>query len=258
MHPEDRRYLLGALRAAPTLPAFAREALHAKATIPRLPEASHPRGGTQGSGEMLRLLTLGESTMAGVGVERHADGFTGALARRLTVHTGRPVDWVVHARNGATARDTATELLPATERNPPDIIVVGLGANDTFQLRPPWRWRRHLHALVHGLSHRFGTVPVVFAHFPPVGDFPAFTPRMQRVFGGLADLHHAALQRVAAAHPHVVYMDEPVTFEAWAERAPEPVSPEALFCDGVHPSALAYGVWGEMVADHIHEAVLRP
>ncbi|MFD4764213.1 hypothetical protein ACFWOJ_36970, partial [Streptomyces sp. NPDC058439] len=79
------------------------ETVGAPAGEPAGERAGAAAGGAAGAGP-LRVAVVGESTAAGCGVERHEEGFTGQFARELSARTGRPVDWAVRGRYGATAR----------------------------------------------------------------------------------------------------------------------------------------------------------
>ncbi|MFK7936589.1 MAG: GDSL-type esterase/lipase family protein, partial [Saprospiraceae bacterium] len=135
------QYFFGALLAIPFLPVLVYQGKRVRATIPDLGEAQGETIGRVGAeGELLRLLTLGESTFAGVGVTTHEEGITAELARLLTAHYQRPVEWRVLAKSGYTAKQVHDELLPKIPAVDYDIIVIGLGGNETFQLNRPLRW----------------------------------------------------------------------------------------------------------------------
>ena len=110
---------------------------------PRLPEAEPPfEGAVTGAAPGLRLLVLGESTAAGVGVSRHEEGLAGQTARALAATTGCGVRWTARGRNGATAFETHRDLLPAVTMPRADVVVLALGVNDTVRLHAPRRWTR--------------------------------------------------------------------------------------------------------------------
>ncbi|MGB7479647.1 MAG: SGNH/GDSL hydrolase family protein, partial [Burkholderiaceae bacterium] len=77
-----RRYL-PELIALPLLPLLVAQGRRTRRVTPRLPEAGGPDCGLagSGSGRPLRLLAVGESPVAGVGVLRHDEAITGQLAR---------------------------------------------------------------------------------------------------------------------------------------------------------------------------------
>ncbi len=79
------RFWLMCLMLAPLLVVQARRA---RRDTPRLPEAGGADRGREGSGDgpPLRLLVVGESTAAGVGVAEHRQGLGAHLARALARH----------------------------------------------------------------------------------------------------------------------------------------------------------------------------
>jgi lysophospholipase L1-like esterase len=202
--------------------------------IPVLPEAAGPRSGSEGVGEPLRLTVLGESTAAGVGVERIEDGLAVQLARGLAQRAGRRVDWQLFARTGATVEKARRELLPEASQRPSDVAVVVLGVNDTLRLTGRGGWRRSVAALVAALrAEQDDTGRVLLTGLPDMGAFPALPQPLRTVLG----LHSRALDRelrvLAATDPHVRHVPLPSMVEA-----AEPFSP-----DGFHPSAGSYRVW---------------
>jgi lysophospholipase L1-like esterase len=189
--------------------------------------------------------------VAGVGVTDHLDGLTGAVVRTLAQGTGQAVHWQVLARSGYTAQRVLTELvgqLPATAF---DIILVGLGGNDTFDLSRPLTFRRHLRQLIRQLQLRQPQARIVIASLPPVGDFPAFPQPLRFVLGGLARLHEAVIRDVPPQFARVYYVDKPIRFQQWAARLGPARTITDFFSDGVHPSSLTYTVWGKEIADYM-------
>ena len=70
------KYLAGAGIALPLLPILYRQAIRVKASVPVLPEAETPFGEVAvAETPPFRLLLIGESTLAGVGVKTHDEGF---------------------------------------------------------------------------------------------------------------------------------------------------------------------------------------
>jgi len=139
-------------------------------SVPILPDAEGPRGIVPGSaGRSLRLLVIGESTMSGVGVATHEQGFTGALARTLGAGWGAKVQWRVYARSGFTLRRLKAEVLPLIEETETDLIVVGMGGNEAFKMNTPAGFRRDMQAVIDDLRARFGPdVPIAFPNMPPI------------------------------------------------------------------------------------------
>ncbi|MCO1655028.1 SGNH/GDSL hydrolase family protein [Pseudonocardia sp. S2-4] len=208
--------------------------------IPVLPEAAGPRAGSVGAGGPLAPAVLGESTAAGVGVERIEDGLATRLAHELADRGGRRVGWRVSARTGATAREARSELLAAAAAEPSDVAVVVLGVNDTLRLTGRAGWRRDVAAMVAAL--RAVQPPdgrVVLAGVPDLGAFPALPRPLRTVLGR----HSRALDRelrALARAPGVLHAPVPTLTGA-----------DALATDGFHPGATSYRDWAAALADRL-------
>ncbi len=78
------KYYLGGLLIAPLLPLMYWQGKQIRKTIPQLPEATGNEGFVDFNSEhTLNILVIGESTIAGVGVEKQEEGFSGTLANEL-------------------------------------------------------------------------------------------------------------------------------------------------------------------------------
>ncbi|MEQ8702398.1 MAG: SGNH/GDSL hydrolase family protein [Phaeodactylibacter sp.] len=251
----DLKYIAGALVILPLLPVMYVQGRRIRASVPRLPPAAGPSGLVgKPVGTPFRLATLGESTIAGIGVATHKEGFSGTLASCIAEQTGRPVAWNVYAKSGYTAARVKTSLVPAMRATEADLIVIGLGGNDAFTLNAPWQWRRDIRELILELRNEFPQTPVVFTNMPPIRKFPAFTPLMKWVIGNHVELLGRELERIVAPLVNVYYYNRAITLEDWRERLNVSAPPSDFFSDGVHPSKLTYQVWARDFAGFIKEA----
>ena len=101
------RYLSGAIISFPLLPLMYYQGKQIRASVPELPEAKGNEGQYQSNGKntsVLNIISIGESTIAGVGVKTHEEGFTGTLAKELSNLFNVSVKWKVYARSGYTAK----------------------------------------------------------------------------------------------------------------------------------------------------------
>lgn len=238
------RYLLGATAALPLLPLMYWHSKRILAAVPKLPDATGPVGEV-GEGKPFKLIAIGESTFAGVGVETHEQGFTAALARVLAGGLENRVSWKVYARSGFTAARLNEAILPEITETEADLIIIGTGGNDAFKLSTPWTFRRDVDHMVRQLRQRFPGVPIAFPNVPPIKEFPAFTPLIKWTIGNLVELHGEELARIADSHKDVVFNEEIIRLKPWAKVLGMDEDPTAFFSDGVHPSGLTYRVWGE-------------
>lgn len=218
--------------------------------MPKLPEAEGIAGccATSPEAPPFQLITIGESTIAGVGVRTHEEGFTGALARAIAEGKGVNVQWKVYAKSGYTAKKVRTSLVPAITERSADLIVIGLGANDAFTLQSPAKWQRDISALIAALQSRFADTPILFANMPPIKGFPAFPPLIKFVVGNLVEILGDALSETVAPLDQVDYYSRKISLSDWAERLGIVADTTDFFSDGVHPSKLTYQTWGKDLA----------
>lgn len=239
------KYALGVLLAIPLSPLLYFHGRRVIRTMPKLPGATRNEGAAGESAQPLRMIVLGESTMAGVGVDTHENGFTGALARYLSERLETGVSWKVFAESGHTAKTALEKLVPLIEGEQADLVVVGLGANDAFTVNRPERWGRQVVALIAALREKLGDVPIVFLSVPPIREFPAFSSPLRFIVGNLAVLLSKELERRISKHPGVYHASGCLVLKEWFKIHGDHLKRSDFFSDGVHPSALTYRIWAE-------------
>ncbi len=253
------RYILGAMLTVPLLPVMYFHGKKIKATIPDLPAAAGEAGvSTTDSERHFRLLTIGESSIAGVGVDTHEEGFTGTLASELKAKLKANISWQVFAKSGYTAKKVRHHLLPEIAAQEADLIVIGLGGNDAFTLNTPGKWKRQIEALLTDLRQRFAHTPVVFINMPPIKEFPAFTPLIKWTVGNLVEILGEELKKLVGNYQGVYYCDRVMSISDWVERLNVDVQDGVFFSDGVHPSKLTYQIWARDFSNFLFEQGIFP
>ena len=247
------KYLFGALITIPLLPIMYFQGKRVRASVPPLPEATGGEGTAQVSEAEygLRMLVVGESTMAGVGVSTHDEGFAGSLAAELSEYLGQNIHWKVYARSGYTAKLVAERLVPKMEEKEVDLIIVGLGGNDSFMLSTPWKWRRDITTLVTNLREKYPEVPIMFGSMPPTREFAAFTPLIRWVLGNQSDMLGEHLAALVKTLPKVYFYHQVVTLAQWMKKFDIQADFYDFFSDGVHPSKLTYQVMARDMAQFV-------
>ncbi|MEZ5751528.1 MAG: SGNH/GDSL hydrolase family protein [Paracoccaceae bacterium] len=156
-----------------------------------LPEPEGPRAGRMGQGPELRLLIAGDSSAAGVGVDRQdmalSGQLVGALARNFTV------DWELHATTGHTTARTLERLNALAPRRF-DVAVTALGVNDVTRQVPVRRWAAQQAQVADVLRTRFGVRHHWRSGVPPLQMFPLLPRPLRDVLGAQARRFDAVLQ----------------------------------------------------------------
>jgi len=246
------KYILSGILAFPLLPIMYWQGKRIRASVPKLPEAKEPEGKIENNHQTnLKVITIGESTIAGVGAPTHEEGFSGTLAKALSEQLKVNVNWQVFAKSGYTADHVTKNILPKLDGFKADLIVIGLGGNDAFCLNSPNKWHRSIVKLITSIRSHYPTVPLVFSNMPPIKLFPAFTPLIKLTVGNLVEVLGDVLSKSVRAFPNVYYYDKIISFEDWNDRFGIAYEPEKYFSDGVHPSLITYQIWARDVADFI-------
>jgi len=204
-----------------------------------LPEAEGARSGRCGTGRTLRLLVVGDSSGAGVGVATQDEALAGHLSRSLARALGARVAWQLVARSGITTAQ-ALPLLQQAAPDPADIAVVMLGVNDVVAQVAVRRALRHREALADWLLAHTRVRHVVFAPLPPIHRFPVLPQPLRWVLGADAQAHDRAMARWAATRGDVWHV--PIALS---------LSTESMAIDGFHPGEPVYRACGEALARFI-------
>jgi len=196
-------------------------------------------GTVNSEGEPLRLIALGESTVAGIGAATHETALTGQLAMALSRDAQRSVNWLVVARSGINARKSLTELVPQLAGRRADVVLIALGVNDSIEFHSARRWSADVERLIDGVRAEVGNAVVLLAGVPPLECFPALPAPLSFVLGARSASLGQASVGIAERMKGVVH----VPFQIKKEQCSD------LFCaDGFHPSELGYKQWAEQLA----------
>ncbi|WP_088323249.1 SGNH/GDSL hydrolase family protein [Polaribacter tangerinus] len=252
-------YIFGFLIALPLFPIVYFQGKNIRKNVPRLPPAKKPKGFVNNSYKnTLQVLCIGESTIAGVGVDTHKNGFSGAFAKRLSTLLQHNIKWVVYAKSGYTASKIAQKTMVNLPTISVDVIVIGLGGNDAFTLNSPKKWAKDIDNIIQILRHKYPKTPIYFTNMPPIKEFPAFTKTIKFVIGNLVEILGKQLYKVVTKHPKVYYNKEVITLQKWTHKhGLKNKDTSIYFSDGIHPSKQTYTIWGQEMADFVAKNYLN-
>jgi len=228
------------------LPFVAPQGLWVRRFAPRFADAAGPDSGVVGNGPTRRLLAIGDSIVAGVGVPTLEQALPGRFAASLARLDGVKVEWHAVGETGAGAVRLRTRLLARVPPRAFDIILVSVGVNDVTGLIRCATWTGAAGSLLDALRGHSPQAVVVVAGLPPLWGFPLLPQPLRYVFGVRARTFDELLRRVVAARDRCYYMATEF----------EPI-PEKFSADGYHPSADSCGVWGEELATWYVENILH-
>lgn len=225
---------MSVLTALALAPVLLPQAVWLAVRAMRLPEADGPRTGQAGEGVPLRVLVLGDSSAAGVGVAHQNEALTGRLVAHLEANYA--VQWTLWARSGLTTSGML-RMLCAKPAQVFDVAVVALGVNDTKNGMHTSRWQTNYETLLRVLRARHGVERIYVSGVPPLGAFPLLPRPLRDVLGARAARFDAALVHICNHHNGAQHMP----FDL-------PLEPELMAADGFHPGAYVYDIWAQRIA----------
>lgn len=222
------------------LPVYLWQGFGVRRKAPRLaPPPGDHMGAVKGKGAEIRLLVIGDSSAASVGVDDVADGIAANLANVINERTGRPVKWRAAGANSATMAQIRDFTLPHVEKRDWTHVVVTAGTNDVKNLHTVRAFKRDFGTLLYALRARFPRGSIFWS--PPVDmrDVPA----LPFILARLMEIRAVALND----------MGQRLCRERFAVALPRlPIADPSGFCvDGFHASPAGYRAWAEHVAGHI-------
>jgi lysophospholipase L1-like esterase len=200
-----------------------------------LPGASGDNRGRVGSGdETVRLLVIGESTVAGLGAKTHETALAGQFSFFLSAALGRPVEWLAIGKNGVTARRTIEELVPLIPEDESfDFVLLGVGGNDVLKVSSPKKWRRDMLELISLMRTRYPDCGIFMTNAPAVHLSPVLPQPIKGLLGGLAKMHDLNTKEFTRDMEKIYYFHRPTEV------------PHDFWADGIHPSEAGYRLWSE-------------
>ncbi len=233
-------YYLGGAAILPFSPLLYLQGQYTRRKVGLLPGAGGGISGSIGnSHDALKLLVIGESTVAGLGARTHEFALAGQFAKNLSMRLKRDVDWTVIGKNGVTARQTLDELVPQIPEGDFDFILVGLGGNDVLKLSSPRKWRRDMLELLVLLRSLYPKAVVFISNCPMIKLSPALPQPIRGILWRLSRMHDANIKQFSAGLERVFYYPQPVGLEI-----------EGFFADGIHPSEKGYSDWSEAMVEY--------
>ncbi len=203
------------------------QGLWAKQTVKLAPEPPGERCGIAGpGGEPIRLVAVGDSLVAGSGVEDQSEGLVPRLAAKLSEAHEAPVAWETYSQLGATMRRVRYRFLPEVEGDA-DILLVCAGSNDVMARRTLAEWEDDLSFTLDSAQEKAKRVVLCSAGQPH--NSPALPVRLRRAIEARVDeqteVSRSLCEERDISFANVTHSPLPEGF--WAG-------------DGFHPSDVGY------------------
>ena len=202
---------------------------------PRLPEAAGPRKGIRGKGPVcIRLLILGDSAAAGVGVDHLENSLTGRLLDCFGPEY--KISWELMARSGMTTAGMVEELNTGPVKLF-DLAVTSLGVNDVKAGVRPEDWLVRQKELIELLREKYGIRLTVVSAVPPMDKFPALPWPLGWYLGRQALKMNDLISGWIPRGQGIQFL----SFDL-------PLDPALMADDGFHPGPAIHTIWANQAA----------
>lgn len=238
----QRRFMVGACALVPIAPFLYVQGQITRWKIGLLPGAAGQTTGSTaevGTGDAVKLLVLGESTVAGLGARDHEHALAGRFAHYLSQAISMPVEWSVVGQNGVTARRTINELLPLVPDGKFDYVLLGIGGNDVLKLSSPRKWRRDMLELLALLRKRNDASAIFITNCPMIIESPALPEPIRSLLWELSKMHDKNIREFTHDLDRIAYYPQPKAIDS-----------ENFFADGIHPSEEGYDRWARAMVEY--------
>ena len=207
------------------------------------PERGAGRDGPDGlprdGGAHIRLLVIGDSSAAGVGVSRIEESLAPRLAEKLHALSGRTVAWRAAGFNSAVAGEIRDHVVPNLAREAFSHIVLHIGTNDAKNFHTARRFKKAFGGLLYALRAKWPEARIVWS--PPVDlqRVPALPKALARILEGRAKIIRRTGARLCIERGAVAATSLPR------------VEPIGFSRDGFHASAEGYAYMASHLAGYV-------
>jgi lysophospholipase L1-like esterase len=215
--------------------------LRVRASTPRLlPPTGKPSGqvGTvQNPG--YRLLIVGDSSAAGVGVDDVGESIAPQLADILHQKTGATVSWRIGGANSAISEQIRDHVVPNLERFAYTHIVLCVGTNDMKNFLTARRFKKGFGGLLYALRAKWPEASIFWTPMLDMTTVPGLPPLLGRILQMRVGIING-LGRQLCRERHAI-----------AAPQLQATNVAGFSVDGFHASAAGYHHWAEILADTI-------
>lgn len=199
-------------------------------------------------GTPLRFTVLGDSTAAGLGAGSPENAYATLLAERLG-ERGWRVELTAFGLSGARVADVLNDQVPAAVETDPDLVFVGIGANDTTHLTSLDDVERDMGRLLDELGETDATLVVAG---PPDMRAAAWLEPLRSIVGWRGRQVADRIEEVARARGVSVVPLAELAGPYFAEN-PE----DAFAADEFHPGPGGYRAWADAIFPVLVDALER-
>ena len=227
-------YFLPAFLVSPLL---VYQGIRTRNKVLKLPEPDGDRSGITGKGEKIKLLILGDSAGAGVGVTTQEEALSGQV--NAILQKTNHLDWTLIATSGHSTAD-ALENLKSLKKESFDIVLISLGVNDVTGFVSPKKWIQQCDELINLLVSKYSAQRIIWSDFPKMEKFPSLPQPLRWFMGSRKNHLRKKLLNYILQKKSVELLEFP---DLLAEHDMD--IKDWIAIDGFHPGPRVYTIWAQ-------------
>lgn len=222
------------------LPVYIFEGLRARANSIRLSPAPGPQfGAVSGQGQAINLLVIGDSSVAGVGLDHTTNGLTCKMAHKIAEVTGQPVKWRAAGSNSATSSQIRDVVVPNLPHADYTHIYISIGFNDLKNFRSGKAWKKGFGELIYALRTKYPHARIYWSNLMS----PMNVPALSWALGAVLEPRRQMINRVGTQLCH--------ERGAIAISVTPGITPEGFCEDGIHAEPIGNQHWVDHVVSEL-------
>lgn len=192
-----------------------------------------------GTGKPIRLLMVGDSSAAGVGVDTIKDSLAGHLQDWLSQKSKRPIHIRIAGCNSATSGQIRDFVVPNIKREKFTHVILCIGTNDAKNFHTGRRFCRDFGTLLYALRTRFPTASILWPGILDLSQVPTLPWPLNEILG--------IRSREMMRRGQILCQERlaEVPEGQWSTQR------DNFAIDGFHASAQGYRQWAKVLAEHI-------
>ncbi len=193
--------------------------------------------------EPIRILLIGDSSAAGVGVIDIKSSLGGQLPGVVSELTKRPVQLRIAGNNSATADQIRDFVVPHLGPEAYDFICLNIGTNDAKNWHRGKTFCKNFGTLIYALRSKFPKARIVWSGIIDMEGIPALPSPLNKILG--------MRSRILNRNGKILCLER-------GALAPDPewqVIPENFSVDGFHASEKGYREWAENLGAYLVEQI---
>lgn len=215
--------------------------LKVRSRTPRLLPPSGAKTGHIGKAgtTTYKILIIGDSSAAGVGVDDISESIGPQLAQILHHKTGATVSWRIAGANSAISEEVRDHVVPHLQRDTYTHIVLCVATNDMKNFLTDRRFKKGFGGLLYALHAKWPDTPIIWTPMLDMTTVPGLPPLLCRILQMRADIINRRGRQLCRERHAIV-----------APRL-DSTDPAGFSVDGFHASAAGYHYWAGVLAQTI-------